>query len=43
MWVGFKIFFCGAPGMEKYGLDLLRPVENREYAMEIGCGDVSGL
>ena len=32
-----------APGREKYSLDLPRAVKNREYAMEMKCGDVLGL
>ena len=36
-------FSCVAPGMEKYSLDLPRAAKNREYALEMGCGDVLGL
>ena len=31
------------PGMEKYFLDLLRAVTNREYAMGMACGDILRL
>ena len=40
--VEFKIFYV-APGMEKYSLDLLVAVKNREYAMGMGCGRLFGL
>ena len=40
--VEFKIFYV-APGMEKYSLDLLVAVKNREYAMGMGCGRLLGL
>ena len=32
-------FSCVTPGTVKYSLDFPRVVENREYAMDIGCGD----
>ena len=40
--VEFKIFYV-APGMEKYSLDLLVAVKNREYVMGMGCGRLFGL
>ena len=36
-------FSCVVPRMEKYFLDLLRAIKNREHAMGMGCGDVLGL
>ena len=36
-------FSCVAPGMERYSIDLLRAVKNRECALEEGFGDVLGL
>ena len=41
-WLSSR-FSCVAPAMEKYSLDLPRAIKNREYAMEMGCGDVLGL
>ena len=33
-------FSCVTPGMEKFSLDLPWAVENRECALEVGCGGV---
>ena len=41
-WLSSR-FSCVAPGTGKYSLDLPRAIKNKEYAMEMRCGNVLGL